>query len=54
MAAYYLKGISPPHILITQIFWGCMPFQIIVVLSMAIMYLWPQLVLWLPRAIYGN
>jgi tripartite ATP-independent transporter DctM subunit len=54
MAAYYLKGIAPPHVLITQIFWGCMPFQIIVILSMAVMYIWPQLVLWLPRAIYGN
>jgi tripartite ATP-independent transporter DctM subunit len=54
MAAYYLKGIAPKHVLITQIFWGCMPFQMIVILSMAVMYLWPQLVLWLPRAIYGS
>ncbi len=54
MAAYYLKGIAPRHVLITQIFWGCMPFQMIVILAMVLMYIWPQIVLWLPRAIYGS
>jgi tripartite ATP-independent transporter DctM subunit len=54
MAAYYLKGISPPHVLLTQIFRGCMPFLYIVLVSMLVIYIWPQMVLWLPRAIYGN
>ena len=54
MAAYYLKGISPPHVLLTQIFRGCMPFLYIVLVSMLVVYIWPQLVLWLPKAIYGN
>jgi tripartite ATP-independent transporter DctM subunit len=54
MAAYYLKGISPPQVLLTQIFWGCLPFLFIVIVSMLVIYIWPQISLWLPRAIYGN
>jgi tripartite ATP-independent transporter DctM subunit len=54
MAAYYLKGVAPKHVLLTQIFRGCMPFLYIVLLSMLVVYIWPQVVLWLPRAIYGN
>jgi tripartite ATP-independent transporter DctM subunit len=54
MAAYYLKGVAPKHVLLTQIFSGCMPFLYIVLLSMVVIYIWPQIVLWLPRSIYGN
>jgi tripartite ATP-independent transporter DctM subunit len=54
MSAYYLKGIAPKHVLLTQIFSGCMPFLYIVLLSMVVVYVWPQVVLWLPQAIYGN
>jgi tripartite ATP-independent transporter DctM subunit len=54
MAAYYLKGIAPKHVLLTQIFRGCMPFLYIVLLSMLMVYVVPQTVLWLPKAIYGN
>jgi len=54
MAAYYLKGIAPKHVLLTQIFWGCIPFLMIVLVAMLVVYVWPQISLWLPRAIYGN
>jgi tripartite ATP-independent transporter DctM subunit len=54
MAAYYLKGIAPKHVLLTQIFRGCMPFLYIVLVSMFVVYVWPASVLWLPKAIYGN
>ena len=54
MAAYYLKGIAPPHVLLTQIFWGCLPFLFIVLFSMLVVYVFPGISLWLPRAIYGN
>ena len=54
MAAYYLKGIAPKHVLLTQIFRGCMPFLYIVLVAMLMVYVVPQTVLWLPRAIYGN
>ena len=54
MAAYYLKVIAPKHVLLTQIFRGCMPFLYIVLVSMLVVYVFPQIVMWLPRAIYGN
>ena len=54
MAAYYLKGIAPKHVLLTQIFRGCMPFLYIVLLSMLFVYIIPGVVTWLPRAIYGS
>jgi len=54
MAAYYLKGVSPPSVLLTQIFSGCMPFVYIVLLTMVLMYAFPQLVLWLPGVLYSS
>ena len=53
MAAYYLKGIAPKHVLFTQIFSGCMPFLYIVILCMVVVYVWPGIAMWLPKAIYG-
>jgi tripartite ATP-independent transporter DctM subunit len=54
MAAYYLKGIAPKHVLLSQIFRGCMPFLYIVLLSMLIVYVLPGTVTWLPKMLYGN
>jgi tripartite ATP-independent transporter DctM subunit len=54
MSAYYLKGVAPKHVLLTQIFRGCMPFLYIVLVSMLLVYVWPGMVTWLPKAIYGN
>ncbi len=52
MAAFYLKGVSPPHVTLNQIFAGMMPFMAIQVLAMALLYLWPQIGLWLPHVLY--
>jgi len=54
MAAYYLKGVSPPSVLLTQIFSGCMPFVYIVLITMLIMYVFPQIALWLPGVLYSS
>ncbi|KQT59671.1 C4-dicarboxylate ABC transporter [Methylobacterium sp. Leaf456] len=54
MSAFYLKGVSPPHVTLNQIFAGMMPYMGIVILCMVIMYLWPGMVLWLPTYLYGN
>ena len=54
MSAYYLKGIAPPEVRLTQIFRGVMPFLLMVFLSMAIVYIFPQIVYALPEAIYGK
>ncbi|HDZ72165.1 MAG TPA: TRAP transporter large permease subunit [Aurantimonas coralicida] len=54
MSAYYLKGIAPPEVKLTQIFAGIMPFLFMVFLSMAVVYIFPQIVYYLPNAFYGN
>ena len=54
MSAYYLKGISPPHVQLTQIFRGMMPYMLIVILCMVIVYVIPGTVYWLPNLVYGN
>jgi TRAP-type mannitol/chloroaromatic compound transport system permease large subunit len=54
MSAFYLKGVSPPHVTLNQIFGGMMPYMLIVILCMVIMYLWPGMSLWLPNYLYGG
>ena len=54
MSAFYLKGVSPPHVTLNQIFAGMMPYMLVVILCMVIMYLWPGMTLWLPNYLYGD
>ena len=52
MAAFYLKGVSPPHVTLNQIFAGMLPFMGIQVVALALLYVWPQIGLWLPSILY--
>ena len=54
MAAYYLKGVAPPHIQLMEIFRGIMPYLAIVILCMVLMYLFPGMALWLPDFFFGE
>jgi TRAP-type mannitol/chloroaromatic compound transport system permease large subunit len=54
MSAFYLKGVSPPHVTLNQIFAGMMPYMLVVILCMIIMYVWPGMTLWLPNYLYGG
>ena len=54
MSAFYLKGVSPPHVTLNQIFAGMMPYMVIVCLCLACMYIWPGMTLWLPEFFYVN
>ncbi len=53
MAAYYLKGVAPPEVELVDIFRGCMPFLLVVLFSMVILYNFQEIALWLPAQIYG-
>jgi tripartite ATP-independent transporter DctM subunit len=53
MAAYYLKGVAPPHVQLMDIFRGIMPYLLIVILAMVTVYNFPQLILWLPVYFFG-
>jgi len=53
MAAFYLKGVAPSHVTLNQIFAGMMPFMGIQVIALALLYLFPEIGLWLPQAVYN-
>jgi tripartite ATP-independent transporter DctM subunit len=52
MAAFYLKGVAPPHVSLNQIFLGMMPYMAIQVIALALLYLFPAIGLWLPSLVY--
>jgi len=52
MAAFYLKGVSPRHVTLNQIFGGMMPFMAIQVVAIVLLYAFPQIGLWLPELLY--
>jgi TRAP-type mannitol/chloroaromatic compound transport system permease large subunit len=54
MSAFYLKGVAPKHVTLNQIFSGMMPYMLIVIICMVLMYIWPGMTLWLPRYLYGG
>jgi tripartite ATP-independent transporter DctM subunit len=54
MSAYYLKGVSPAHVQISDIFRGMMPYMGIVILCMVLIYVFPQIAYFLPNLLYGN
>ncbi|HVE51880.1 MAG TPA: TRAP transporter large permease subunit [Ramlibacter sp.] len=54
MAAFYLKGVSPPHVTLNQIFLGMLPFMGIQVLAIFMLYMWPEIGLWLPSVLYAR
>ena len=53
MSAYYLKGVAPKHVQLIEIFRGIMPYLAIVIFAMALMYLFPEIALWLPKYLFG-
>ncbi|WP_434641492.1 TRAP transporter large permease subunit [Achromobacter piechaudii] len=52
MSAFYLKGVSPPHVTLNQIFLGMMPFMGIQVVAIFLLYMFPGIGLWLPTVLY--
>src|SRR5687767_4031475 len=53
MAAFYLKGVAPPWVKLTDIFNGALPFVFMVFATMALVYIFPGLALWLPNYLYS-
>ena len=54
MAAYYLKGVAPPHVQLIEIFKGVLPFLSMVLVAMVILYNFKEIALWLPKIVYGR
>jgi TRAP-type mannitol/chloroaromatic compound transport system permease large subunit len=54
MAAFYIKGVAPKEILLTDIWWGMVPFMALQILMLLLVYFVPQLALWLPNLAFGR
>lgn len=52
MAAFYLKGVAPPHVTLNQIFAGMIPFMCIQIFALIILYAFPAIGMWLPSVLY--
>jgi tripartite ATP-independent transporter DctM subunit len=53
MAAFYLKGVSPPDVTLAQIYWGMTYFMMLQVLALVIVFIFPELATWLPKLVFG-
>ena len=50
-ALFYLRGIAPPSVKTTEIYWGAIPWVVLQVILVVIVILWPQSVTyWIDRA----
>jgi tripartite ATP-independent transporter DctM subunit len=52
LSAYYIKGIMPEWELL-DIYKGMMPFMGLQVVGVAVVYIFPQITLWLPKLMFG-
>jgi tripartite ATP-independent transporter DctM subunit len=50
-ALFYLKGVAPPEVTIRDIYKGVVPFILLQGVTLVLVFFYPQLALWLPKAI---
>ncbi len=53
-ALFYLKGVCPPDVKLTDIYRGVVPFIVLQLIGLGLVFAFPQLVTWLPSVAYGN
>ncbi|MFP5509307.1 MAG: TRAP transporter large permease subunit [Alphaproteobacteria bacterium] len=53
-ALFYLRGVAPNSISTMQIYRGAVPFVILQIVAIALLFIFPGIVTWLPSVIYGN
>lgn len=52
-ALFYLKSVAPPEVTMAQIYRSSLPFLFLQATGLAICIVFPEVVLWLPRLVYG-
>ena len=52
-ALFYFKGVAPPEITIGDIYKGVIPFILLQLAGLTLVFIWPALVTWLPSLAYG-
>ena len=53
-ALFYLKSVAPPEIRMAMIFKAAVPFLMLQAIGLAVCVLFPEIILWLPRVVYGG
>ena len=53
-ALFYLKGVCPKHIQLMDIYKGVIPFIVLQLVGLAILFLFPAIATWLPAIAYGK
>ena len=51
---FYLRGVAPPQITTRHIYWGIIPFVLIQVFALVVLWSVPGLATMLPHALYGS
>jgi|TARA_B110000977_G_C11074861_1_gene490785 tripartite ATP-independent transporter DctM subunit len=51
---FLMRAMAPPEITMRDIYQSILPFVLIMVMALAIMMAFPEIVLWLPNYVYGN
>ncbi|THH36121.1 TRAP transporter large permease subunit [Aliishimia ponticola] len=52
-ALFYLRGVAPPEIPMSDIFKSALPFLFLQVVGLVLCMFFPQIITWLPRLVYG-
>jgi tripartite ATP-independent transporter DctM subunit len=50
-ALFYLKGVAPPEVSTTDIYWGAFPFWRLMEVGLIICVIWPGTILWLANTL---
>lgn len=53
-ALFYLKGVCPPEVKLTEIYRGVIPFIVLQLIGLSLVFFFPALVTWLPAIAYGK
>lgn len=53
-ALFYLKSVAPEDITMGIIFRSTLPFLLLQAMGLALVVIFPEIILWLPRLVYGN
>lgn len=48
---FYLKGVAPSDVTMNELYLSTIPFVLIMILAVGLMMIFPQIILWLPKAI---
>jgi TRAP-type mannitol/chloroaromatic compound transport system permease large subunit len=52
-ALFYLRGVAPPTVTTMAIYRGIVPFVLLQLTMLVVLWYWPQLATWLPTVVYG-